>query len=100
MNKKAAPKSTTTTNTSDHQSINSTLIARSNFIAIAASMSWQLAIVFLAPILGGYYLDSKFKTSPALLLVGFVISLTLSFLMIRKFYVQFNNLSSKDGSRK
>jgi F0F1-type ATP synthase assembly protein I len=102
MNKTAAPKSTTTTNTSDQQSTTTNLIARSNFIAVAASMSWQLAIVFLVPILGGYYLDIKFKTAPIFLLIGFVLAMTLSVLMIRKFYIQFNNLNNatKSGDKK
>ncbi|MEI7838209.1 MAG: AtpZ/AtpI family protein [bacterium] len=96
----AAPKTTTTTNTSDQQSSNLSFIASSNFIAIAMSMSWQLAIVFLAPVLGGYFLDSKFKTSPIFLLIGFVMALSLSFLMIRKFYIQFNEINSKVKGKK
>jgi F0F1-type ATP synthase assembly protein I len=100
MNKKAAPKTTTTSNLNDKQSTSDAIIAKTNFIATASSMSWQLAIVFLVPIIGGYYLDDSLKSSPLFLLIGFVLALSASFLIIRKFYVEFNKVNSKTGDKK
>jgi F0F1-type ATP synthase assembly protein I len=50
----------------EHQSI---------FLAAVLSMSWQLAIVVLVPILGGYALDQQFDTSPWLTVIGFILAL-------------------------
>ena len=38
-------------------------------------MSWQLAIVVLVPIIGGFELDQKLNTLPALTIVGFVVAM-------------------------
>ena len=48
---------------------------RSEFFAAAANMSWQLAIVVLVPIVGGFELDKKLNTLPALTIVGFVAAM-------------------------
>jgi hypothetical protein len=48
---------------------------RSEFFAAAANMSWQLAIVVLVPILGGFELDQKLNTLPALTIIGFVVAM-------------------------
>jgi F0F1-type ATP synthase assembly protein I len=37
-------------------------------------MTWQLAIVVLVPIVGGFYLDRYFHTSPGLLIAGIVLA--------------------------
>jgi len=99
MNKTAAPKTTSTTKTSDPQSVNSVLIARSNFIGATVSMSWQLAIVFLIPVIGGYELDKVTKTSPIFFLGGFVLAMTLSVLVVRRFYIEFNEINAR-GDKK
>lgn len=44
------------------------------FVAMALGMSWQLAIVVIVPILGGYALDSKAHTSPLFVLLGLVVA--------------------------
>jgi hypothetical protein len=38
-------------------------------------MSWQLAVVVLVPIIGGFELDRKLNTLPALTVVGFVLAM-------------------------
>lgn len=37
---------------------------------MALNMTWQLALVVLIPIVGGYLLDQRLSTSPWLTLVG------------------------------
>lgn len=39
------------------------------------NMSWQLAIVVLVPIIGGFKLDTTFGSTPALTIVGFFIAM-------------------------
>lgn len=45
------------------------------FISMALDMSWRLAIVVLVPIIGGFKLDERFKTTPGLTITGFVIAM-------------------------
>ncbi|HXE09935.1 MAG TPA: AtpZ/AtpI family protein [Verrucomicrobiae bacterium] len=49
--------------------------ARQQFLVAAANMSWQLAIVVLVPVIGGFELDKKFDTLPALTIVGFILAM-------------------------
>lgn len=49
---------------------------RGQFITAVMGMSWQLAVVVLVPILGGYFLDQQFATTPLLTMLGFIIAMT------------------------
>lgn len=49
---------------------------RTQFVAAALSMSWQLAIVVLVPIIGGFELDKKLNMLPLLTVVGFILAMT------------------------
>jgi F0F1-type ATP synthase assembly protein I len=52
------------------------------FLSMALDMSWRLAIAVLVPIIGGFELDKRFKTSPALTIAGFVIAMAgMAFVM-------------------
>jgi F0F1-type ATP synthase assembly protein I len=51
--------------------------ARGEFLSAALSMSWQLAVVVLLPLLGGHALDNHFRSSPVWTIVGFVIAVLL-----------------------
>lgn len=44
------------------------------FFAAALTMSWQLAMIVLIPILGGFELDKKLRTQPFLTIVGFLLA--------------------------
>ena len=46
----------------------------SMFVGMVLNMSWQLAIVVIVPILGGYMLDQRLHSSPVLVLLGLVIA--------------------------
>jgi F0F1-type ATP synthase assembly protein I len=48
---------------------------RTQFVAAALSMSWQLAIVVLVPIIGGFELDKKLNMLPLLTVVGFLVAM-------------------------
>lgn len=47
---------------------------QSLFLSLALDMTWQMAIVVIVPIVGGYLLDHHFQTTPWLTVVGFVIA--------------------------
>lgn len=44
------------------------------FVGMALSMSWQLAVVVLVPILGGHIMDTYFKTEPWITLGGLAVA--------------------------
>jgi F0F1-type ATP synthase assembly protein I len=44
------------------------------FFGAALTMSWQLAMVVLIPVLGGFELDKKLHTQPFLTIVGFLLA--------------------------
>jgi F0F1-type ATP synthase assembly protein I len=49
--------------------------ARLEFFSAAMNMSWQLAIVVLVPIIGGFELDKKLNMLPLLTITGFVLAM-------------------------
>jgi len=68
----------------DDVKVNESLVAKQVFITNALSMSWQMAIAVLVPIVGGFYLDKYFKTTPYLTLTGFVLAIILVVFIVRK----------------
>ncbi len=44
------------------------------FISMALSMSWQLALVVIVPIVGGHILDQHYHKEPLLTLVGLAVA--------------------------
>ncbi len=55
---------------------NSAAASRGQFMTAVMGMSWQLAVVVLVPILGGFFLDQQFATTPLLTILGFMIAMT------------------------
>lgn len=47
---------------------------QSLFLNMALNMSWQLALIVVIPIVGGYELDRHFNTSPWLTVTGAIIA--------------------------
>jgi len=64
--------------------VQDSLAAKQLFISSALSMSWQMAIAVLVPIVGGFYLDKYFKTTPYLTLTGFILAILLVVLIVRR----------------
>jgi F0F1-type ATP synthase assembly protein I len=48
---------------------------RNLFLSMALNMTWQLALVVLIPIVGGFKLDQHFNSSPAFTLIGVVVTI-------------------------
>lgn len=70
--------------TSTNEDLARSYEAKQLFLSRAMSMSWQLAVVFLAPLLGGYYLDQHYKTGPLYTLIGFGLAIIFSGLVVYK----------------
>lgn len=68
------------------------------FMGAAIGMSWQLALVVLLPILGGYKLDTVNGSSPLWTVIGLVMALILSVLVVRNALKSVNNFSLDDSA--
>jgi F0F1-type ATP synthase assembly protein I len=67
---------------------NETVRARKNearilFFGAVIDMTWQMAVVVLVPILGGFELDKVFHTSPVLIIVGFILAMVGTYMVIK-----------------
>ncbi len=69
------------------------------FIASTLSMSWQMALAVLIPIVGGYYLDQHFKTSPWITLGGALLAIILVVLVIKRTLHQLPDYTKQKGNR-
>ncbi len=47
---------------------------RQVFVVATLNLTWQMAIVVLVPIVGGFELDKKLHTTPLLTIIGFVLA--------------------------
>lgn len=54
------------------------------FFAAVMDMSWQMALVVLIPIVGGFELDQKLNTLPAFTIIGFLLAMAGMALVIRR----------------
>ncbi|HUD06129.1 MAG TPA: AtpZ/AtpI family protein [Candidatus Saccharimonadales bacterium] len=70
------------------------------FITATLSMSWQLAIVVLVPIIGGYELDQHLKTSPYLTILGFALAITGTVLILKNMLFELNQSQVKTPKAK
>jgi len=62
-------------------------------------MAWQLAIVVIIPIVGGYKLDEKYGLLPWLTILGLLLAMVASVLVIRRALSEMNKLSTKKANR-
>lgn len=60
------------------------------FIAAVMDMTWQLALVFLIPIIGGYKLDEHFKTSPLWFVIGCILAIAGCFVVMKRILGELN----------
>ncbi|HET9174338.1 MAG TPA: AtpZ/AtpI family protein [Candidatus Saccharimonadales bacterium] len=63
------------------------------FFSMGLDMSWRLALSVLVPLVGGAELDKHFKTTPILLILGFLIAIGLSIVTIRRTLKLTNNIT-------
>lgn len=75
---KAAPKSGVIGKDSSQTRSNGSIL-----VIAALDMSWRLAIVVLAPIIGGFELDKHLGVTPALTMVGFLLAMAGLFFILK-----------------
>jgi hypothetical protein len=92
MNQTKAPKSTPPAKggTTHSDILASERNSQADFLSAALNMGWQLAIVVLVPVVGGYKLDTKFNSLPALTIVGLVIASVGTGLILHRQLQRFN----------
>jgi hypothetical protein len=89
MSISSAPKSTPKPNKGEVKpSIN--IDPRSVFFSAVIDMSWQLAIVVLIPIVGGYELDNHFKIMNLGIILGFVLAIAGVIVVLRRMLAELN----------
>jgi uncharacterized membrane protein YjfL (UPF0719 family) len=72
---------------------------RSTFFAAALSMGWQLAVVVIIPIVGGYYLDQHLHESAIWEVVGFIVALLGFIVVVRRQLLDFNDMTKQGGHK-
>lgn len=61
-----------------------TMYQRNVFMGMALSMTWQLALVVVIPIIGGFKLDEALSSSPWFTVLGFVIAAVGTMLVLKR----------------
>ena len=77
------------TNTPSKRSVTSSVM-------IAMSMSWQLVMVIVLPLVGGHILDSRTHMGPVWTIVGMVIGLVGTIVVVRQAMQQLNDVMEQD----
>jgi F0F1-type ATP synthase assembly protein I len=96
MTTTAKPKPTAAHSSSGGDSSKKELSPKSQFIGASLSMSWQLAVVVLVPIIGGYKLDQHFNSSPVWVIIGFLVAMAGFFMVIHRALKELNSTVYKD----
>jgi F0F1-type ATP synthase assembly protein I len=73
---------------SQRSSFDETMYQRNLFLSLGLTMTWQLGVVVIVPIVGGYLLDQRYRTSPWLTVIGLVIAALGVFVILRNIVVQ------------
>lgn len=73
---------------------------RKEFFGAVLDMSWQMALVVLIPIVGGFELDQKLNTLPALTFVGLLMAMAGMFLIVRRQLILFSPDSGEEKEPK
>lgn len=64
--------------------------------AVALTMSWQLLVVIVLPVLGGRWLDTRFSMSPVWTVIGVVAGLAGTIIVVRQAMQQLSEIMSRD----
>jgi len=68
------------------------------FVGAVFDITWQMVIVVLVPIIGGFELDKHLKTTPILTIIGFILAMAGTYGVIRKALADYGNtLTTKGG---
>ena len=70
------------------------------FVSAVLDMSWQLALVVLIPVIGGFELDKHLHSTPWLTLLGFVIAMGGSYVIMKRMLAEYGNKSVSQSLEK
>lgn len=70
---------------------------RSSFMSVAFGMSWQLAVIVLLPIIGGYKVDAAAHSTPLWTLIGLALALGGSIYVVKRSLAAFGNFTVVDA---
>lgn len=99
MEVKTTPKKKTSAAKSEEKPAPGTAELKSIFISTALNMGWQLAVVVLIPIIGGFYLDRHFNTSPILEICGFILAAAGFFIVLRRQLQDLDEINKLGGKK-
>jgi uncharacterized membrane protein YjfL (UPF0719 family) len=100
MDSLTAPKKKTSPDAGGKEDPTNIAAVRSTFMAAALSMGWQLAIVVVVPIVGGYELDQHLHQSATWEIVGFIVAALGFFGVVRRQLDDFNEMNKQEGHKK
>ena len=68
-------------------------------IGLTVSMSWQLALVVLIPVVGGHLIDAHFfpKSAPYFTLAGLLLAIGGMIVVVRRTLKELNKYMNKDA---
>lgn len=89
MSKSAAPAPTPgpTQSSEDQQTA---VNHKAVFFGAVLDMTWQMAIVVVVPIVGGFKLDGVAHTTPAFTILGFLVAMAGTFVVMKRMVAQAN----------
>lgn len=64
--------------------------------AVALSMSWQLLVVLVVPIVGGHLLDVHYGTAHIWTVLGMALAVLASIMVVRQAVAQLNDIMRRD----
>ncbi len=67
--------------------------------AIALSMSWQLLVTLVLPLVGGHYLDVRYGATPLWTIVGGLVAIVGCIVVVRQAMQQLAEVMRKDEER-
>lgn len=70
------------------------------FLGAVVSMSWQLAVVVLVPVVGGFKLDERLDTLPALTILGFIVAMAGVFIVLKRMLQEIDRRQLADTAHK
>jgi F0F1-type ATP synthase assembly protein I len=97
--KKAAVRKTTTPAEATIQQTLEVFNAKQRFFTSALSMSWQLALTVVIPVVAGVKLDQKFDTSPSLTLTGFFLAAFAACMVVWNTVKDVNRLQAAEDKK-
>lgn len=94
--KAAAKKATGTAEGESVQEAIEVFNAKQQFFSSVLSMSWQLALTVVIPVVAGVKLDRMLDTSPSLTLTGFFLAITAACVVVWNTVKDVNKLQAEE----